>query len=81
MGSWESGRNNRGSGGDGSGGSAFFNRVIDPSNEWSQVGVLHVVRKDEFFNPRNRAREVLRRGEIIALCIDDDGVPVIALEG
>jgi len=81
LGSWESGRNDRGGGGDGNGGSAFFNPVIDPSNKGSQVGVLHVVWEDESFDPRNRTGEVLGRGEVIALGIDYDGVPVVAWEG
>lgn len=79
LGSWESGRNDRGSGGDGNGGSAFFNLVIDPSNKGSQVGVLHVVREAESPD-RNRSGEVLGRGEVTALGIDYDGVPVVVLK-
>ena len=81
MGGREGGRNDRGSSGDGNGGSAFFNLVIDSSDERSQVGVLHVVREDEWDNPWGRAREVLRRGEVTALRVDDDGVPTGASEG
>jgi len=81
MGGREGGRNDRGSGGDGNGGGAFFNLVIDSSDERSQVGVLHVVGKGEWDNPWGRAREVLRRGEVTALRIDDDGVPTNASEG
>jgi len=81
MGGGEGGRNNRGSGGDGSGGSAFFNLVIDPSDERTHVGILHVVGEDKLDNPRDRAREVPRSGEVIALIVDDDGVPASALKG
>jgi len=79
LGSWESRRNDRGSCGNGNGGSPFFNLVIDPGNKRPQVGILYVVREDELFDPRNRAREVLGRGEVIALGIDYDGVPIIVL--
>ena len=72
-------RNDRGSGGDGNGGTAFFNLVIDTSNERPQVGILYVVGKAELLDPLDRAREVLRRGEVLTLCVDDDGVPVIVL--
>ena len=81
MGSRESGSDNRRSGGDGNGSSAFFNLVIDSSDERSQVGVLHVVGEDKQRNPRGGAREVIRRGEVIALSIDYDGVPASASEG
>jgi len=81
MGGREGGRNDRGSGGDGSGGSAFCNLVIDSSDKRSQVGVLHVVGEDEWGNPWGRAREVLGRGEVVALRIDDDGVPTSESEG
>ena len=79
--SWEGGGNSRGSDRDGNVGSAYFDSVIDSSDEWSQVGVLHVAGEVEWCNPRNRAREVLRRGEVITLCIDDDNVTIVALEG
>lgn len=75
VGGRESGRNNRGSGGEGNGGSAFFNLVINTSNEWSQVGALNVSGEIEQFNPRDRAREVLGRGKVRALSINNDGVP------
>jgi hypothetical protein len=81
LGSREGGRNNRGSDGDGNGGSAFFSLVIDPGDERSQVGVLHVVGEDELFDSRNWAREVFRRGEVIALGIYYDGIPVVVLGG
>jgi len=79
MGGREGRRNDRGSGGDGNGGSAFFDLVIGSSDERSQVGVLDVVGEDEWNNTRGRAREALRRGEVAALCIDDDGVPTSVL--
>lgn len=81
MGGREGGRNDRGSGRDGSGGSAFFHLVINPSDERSQVGILHVVGEDEWYNPWGRARETLRRGKVTALCIDDDCVPARVSEG
>jgi len=76
MGGREGGRNNRGSSGDGNGGSTFFGLVIDPSDERPQVCVLHIIGENELDNPRNRAREVRRGGEVLALSIDHDGVPV-----
>ena len=81
LGSWEGGGNNRVSDGDGKAGSAFFGSEIDSSDEWSQVGVLHVAGKVEWYTHRRRAREVLRRGEVITLCVDDDNVSVVTLEG
>ena len=81
MGGWEGGRNDRGSGGDGSSGGAFFNLVINPSDERSQVGVLHVVGEDEWDNPWGRAREIIRRGKAGSLCVDDDCVPGSVSEG
>jgi len=69
------GSNDGGSGRDGDGSSALFNLVIDPGDERSQVGVLHVVGEDKPGNPY-RTREVLGRSKVIALSIDDDGVPV-----
>ena len=80
-GGWKGGSDNRGSGRDGNGGSAFFNLVIYPGDERSQVAVLYVVGEDEPGNPRDRAREVLRGSKVIALSIDDNGVPVILLGG
>jgi hypothetical protein len=77
----EGGSNDRGSGGDGTGGSAFLDLVIDASDERPQVGALHVVGEVELDDPRGRAREVLRRGEVIALSINDDGVPANVLKG
>ena len=81
MGSRESGRNDRRGGRDRNGGSAFFNLVVDPCDKRSQVSVLYVVGEGERFDSWDRTREVLRRGEVIALGIDDDGVPVILLKG
>ena len=78
VGGWEGGSNNRRSGGDGNGGSPRFNLVINTGNERSQVGALHVVGEVEQFNPRNRTREVLRRGEVRTLSINDDCVPASA---
>ena len=53
--------------------------VIDPSNERPQVGILYVVREAKLLDPLDRTGEVLRRGEVSALCVDDDGVPVMVL--
>lgn len=75
------GRINRGSGGDGNGGSPLFNLVIDSGDERSQIGVLYVVGEDELDNSWDGAREVFRRGEVITLSIDDDSVPVVELRG
>ena len=75
MGGREGGRNDRGGGGDRSGGSAFFNLVIDSSDERSQAGVLHVVGEDEWDHSWGRAREIIRGGKAGPLCVDDDCVP------
>ena len=76
---WEGGRNDRGSGGDGNGGGAFFDLVIDPSNERPQVGILYVVGKAEQLDALDWTGEILRRGEVLTLCVDDDCVPIIVL--
>ena len=82
IGGREGGRNNGVSGRDGDVNSALLSPVIDPSNQWSQVGVLHVGGEVEFDNrARSRTREALRRGEVVALSIDDDGVPAGASDG
>jgi hypothetical protein len=71
----EGGRNNRRCGGDGNGGSPFFDLVINPGDERSQVGTLHVPGEIEQFNPRDGTGEVLGRGEARALRVNNDGVP------
>lgn len=72
----EGGSDDGGSGRDRSCGSPFFDLVINPGNERSQVSALHILGEVEQFDPRDRAREVLRRGEVASLTINDDGIPV-----
>jgi len=72
----EGGSNNRRGGGERNGGSSFFNLEVNTSNERSQLGALHVFGEVEQLNPRDRAREVLRRGEVRTLGINNNGVPV-----
>ena len=81
MGGRESGSNDRRCGGDGNGGNAFFNLVIDPSDEGTQLGAIHVAGEVKLDNPWSGAREVIRSGEVVALIIDHDGVPACASEG
>jgi len=72
----EGGSNNRRSGGERNGGSSFFDLEVNTSNKRSQLGALHVLGEVEQLNPRDRAGEVLRRGKVRALGINNDGVPV-----
>jgi len=55
--------------------------VIDPSDEGSHAGIRHVAGEVELDNPLDRAGEVPRSGEVVALIVDDDGVPASALKG
>lgn len=58
----------------------MFNLIVNTSNERSQVSALHVPGEVEQFDPRDKGREVLGRGKVCALSVNNDGVPVSALE-